>query len=105
MFSKRLTIALGTLLFITACANESTRSGPQSRDGNRPPPRGQERGGRQQAPDLSEAAETLGISEDELLQALRDAGGPPPDLAKAAEALGITEEELKDALPERRRRR
>ncbi|MFK8016556.1 MAG: hypothetical protein AB8G17_14075 [Gammaproteobacteria bacterium] len=54
---------------------------------------------------MSAAAETLGISQDELSQALRDAGGPPPDLKKAAEALGITEEELKEALPERRRRR
>lgn len=48
------------------------------------------------APDFSEAAETLGITEDELIDAL---GEPPPNFAEAAEKLGISEEELLQALP------
>lgn len=55
-------------------------------------------------PGLEEAAETLGVTVRELLQALRNSGGPPPDLEKAAATLGITVEELRSALPERRRR-
>lgn len=49
-----------------------------------------------QPPDLSEAAEKLGVSEDELAEAL---GSPPPDFEAAAEKLGVSVEELKDALP------
>ena len=74
-----------------AMPQESTeRTAGGQEDRNRPPP-----------PDFSEAAETLGITEEELHAALRASGGPPPDLAKAAESLGITEDELKAALPER----
>lgn len=47
-------------------------------------------------PDLSEAAEALGVTEEELRAAL---GGPPPDLEAAAEALGVTVEELQAVLP------
>ena len=46
-------------------------------------------------PDLSRAAATLGVSEEELRTAL---GPPPPDLAAAADALGITLEDLMAAL-------
>ena len=45
--------------------------------------------------DLSAAAETLGITEETLINALDD---PPPDLAAASEKLGITEKELINAL-------
>ncbi|MEM9178194.1 MAG: hypothetical protein AAGA89_00720 [Pseudomonadota bacterium] len=62
------------------------------------------RGDRPPAPDLSNAAEQLGISEEDLHSALRASGGPPPDLAKAAEALGISEDELKAVMPEPPRR-
>ncbi|MBT5332345.1 MAG: hypothetical protein HOL48_11265 [Porticoccaceae bacterium] len=48
------------------------------------------------APDFSEAAKTLGITEDELIDAL---GGPPPNFSDAAEKLGISEEELLEVLP------
>ncbi len=47
------------------------------------------------APDLAAAAETLGVSEQELQDAL---GGPPPDFAAAAETLGISEEEIQAAM-------
>ncbi|MDC7238791.1 MAG: hypothetical protein PQJ50_00390 [Spirochaetales bacterium] len=49
-------------------------------------------------PDLSSAAETLGITEEELISALGEPGQGPPDFSKAAETLGISEEELKEAL-------
>lgn len=49
-----------------------------------------------EAPDLTEAAATLGVTIDELEAAL---GAPPPDLEAAAEVLGITVEELQAALP------
>ncbi|MEE3115673.1 MAG: hypothetical protein VX321_06220, partial [Actinomycetota bacterium] len=47
-------------------------------------------------PDFTEAAETLGVTMDELLAAL---GPPPPDLEAAAATLGVTVEELQAALP------
>ncbi len=47
------------------------------------------------APDFAAAAEILGVTEQELMDAF---GGPPPDLEAAAETLGITLEELQDAL-------
>ncbi|MEM9561156.1 MAG: YHYH protein [Actinomycetota bacterium] len=48
------------------------------------------------APDLSEAAATLGVSEDELLAILP---GPGEDLSEAAATLGVTVEELMSLLP------
>lgn len=82
------TLALAPIVFspIVNAQDDAERS---QKRGDRPPP-----------PDFSEAATTLGISEDDLHAALRASGGPPPDLAKAAETLGITEDELKAALPE-----
>jgi len=47
-------------------------------------------------PDFTEAAEALGITQDQLLEAL---GGPPPDFAAAAEKLGVTEERLMEVVP------
>ena len=47
-------------------------------------------------PDFSEAAEALGVTEEELLALLP---GPGSDLAAAAEALGVTVEELEAVLP------
>ncbi|MEO1074049.1 MAG: hypothetical protein AAFX77_17350 [Pseudomonadota bacterium] len=85
---------------LLSAASPIAQSAPQDRDepvqrdrGNRPPP-----------PDLSEAAEKLGISEEDLHAAIRASGGPPPDLAKAAQTLGITEDELKAVMPEPPRR-
>ncbi len=49
------------------------------------------------APDLSEAAATLGVTQQELQAAL---GGPPPDFDAAAETLGVTVDELQAALPD-----
>ena len=47
------------------------------------------------APDLTAAAQALGISNEELQNAL---GGPPPDVAAAAEVLGMTEADLRAVL-------
>lgn len=49
-------------------------------------------------PDLAAAAELLGITEEELKNALGEPGQGPPDLEAAAELLGITVEELAEAL-------
>ncbi|MEC9308015.1 MAG: hypothetical protein VX966_00700 [Chloroflexota bacterium] len=45
--------------------------------------------------DMKQAAERLGITRDELREAL---GGPPPDISIGAKTLGITEEDLLAAL-------
>jgi len=50
--------------------------------------------------DLSGAAATLGVSEADLRQAMRDSGRPP-NLAAAAASLGVSEADLKAALPAR----
>ena len=47
------------------------------------------------APDFAAAAEILGVTEQELQDAL---GGPPPDFAAAAVTLGISEEALQAAM-------
>ena len=48
-------------------------------------------------PDISGAAATLGVSEEDLRDAI--GGGGPPDFAAAANALGISEDDLRAALP------
>ncbi|MEM7338275.1 MAG: YHYH protein [Actinomycetota bacterium] len=47
-------------------------------------------------PDLTAAAEALGVSVEELQAAL---GGPPPDFGAAAEILGVSVEELEAVVP------
>ena len=65
---------------------------------NRPQSVGQQRGDRPGMPDFTEAAATLGITEEALMAALGDPGQGPPDFAAAAEELGISEAELIEAL-------
>jgi hypothetical protein len=48
---------------------------------------------------LADAAESLGVSEGELVAALGEPGSGPPDLEAAAELLGISIKELRAALP------
>jgi hypothetical protein len=50
-------------------------------------------------PGFSDAADNLGVSEQDLMQAIQDAGGRQLDIAKAAEALGVTQDDLRAALP------
>jgi hypothetical protein len=45
--------------------------------------------------DMKQAAERLGVTRDELREAL---GSPPPDISMGAKRLGITEEDLMAAL-------
>ena len=52
-------------------------------------------------PGFEDAATKLDVSPDALFQAMQDAGGRNADLAKAAAALGITEDQLREALPAR----
>ncbi len=63
--------------------------------GNYPPPGRSGPPGQGQRPDLDAAASKLGISENELRNAL---GPPPPNLQKAAAELGISVNELRRAL-------
>ncbi|MCV2402674.1 YHYH protein [Marinomonas sp. C2222] len=51
-------------------------------------------------PGFEEAATKLGITADELFNALNNAGGPNANLAEVAKVLGVSEAELKAALPE-----
>ncbi len=51
-----------------------------------------------QEPDLAATAAILGITEEELKNALGDSSQGLPDLAAAAEVLGITEEALQNAM-------
>ena len=48
------------------------------------------------APDLADAAETLGVSVADLESAL---GGPPPDVEAAAKTLGLSVDAVMAALP------
>ncbi|MEZ4815805.1 MAG: YHYH protein [Bdellovibrionota bacterium] len=54
------------------------------------------RRGREGHPDLNVVAQKLGVSTEELREAL---GPPPPDLERAAEKLGIPLSKLREALP------
>jgi hypothetical protein len=63
-----------------------TQGFPNRDFGNNPPPR---------RPNLATAANKLGISEQNLRNAL---GAPPPNLGEAASRLGISEQKLRDAL-------
>jgi hypothetical protein len=53
-------------------------------------------GGNGGPPDLTEAAQTLGVSKEALMDAL---GPPPPDFEAAAKKLGVSVEKLRAALP------
>lgn len=59
-------------------------------------------GGNGMPPGMEEAARTLGVSAEDLMQALGGGGpGQAPDLSAAAETLGLSEQALRDALPRR----
>ncbi|WP_371154656.1 YHYH protein [Jannaschia sp. 2305UL9-9] len=49
-------------------------------------------------PDLAAAASILGVSEQALAGAIKDAGGPPPDLEAVATLLDLSIEDVRDAL-------
>lgn len=51
-------------------------------------------------PGFAEAAAALGVSEEDLVQAVSDAGGRNLDIEKADAALGVTADELRAVLPE-----
>lgn len=97
-----LTLAALTL---AACATETASDEFDTRGAESPRSQNHERGERQGKPNFAEAASKLGVSEDALHQAMRDAGGPPPNFDKAAAALGVSVDDLKSALPERPARR
>lgn len=85
--------------FIPRCLNgEFTATGPGAGGGGQggAPGGGAGAPGQGGGPDLSEAAESLGITVEELMAAL---GPPPPDFEAAAATLGISVEELEAVMP------
>jgi len=59
----------------------------------------QGQGERPRGPNFAEVAETLGVAEQDLIDALGEPEqGSQPDFATAAATLGITEQELMDAM-------
>ncbi|MGA9435934.1 MAG: hypothetical protein WBV62_17020, partial [Roseobacter sp.] len=74
----------------------ATRAGA---DGHNEPPRPDGGAPGQKPPDFSQAADALGVTADDLMQALGDPRSGPPDLAAAAKTLGVTEEALRAAMP------
>lgn len=52
-------------------------------------------------PGFEEAASSLGVTTEALMNAMRDAGGRNADLSKVASQLGVDESALRDALPKR----
>ncbi|UOA32793.1 hypothetical protein DSM110093_02597 [Sulfitobacter sp. DSM 110093] len=55
--------------------------------------------GGQLPPGFDEAAASLGVTAEALMQAIDDAGGREADLAEVAETLGVDDAALRDALP------
>jgi hypothetical protein len=64
------------------------------------PPEGMVHSERQPGPamDLAAAATALGVTEEELTEALGDNTGGPPDIQAMAEKLSVTEEALREVL-------
>lgn len=88
---KKSLIALGVLLVVLT-VNGCTSN---KNDSKRPGMEQQGQGG----PDLEMVAEKLGVTLDELTAALGDmAQATPEKLKEAAALLGVTEEELMDAM-------
>jgi len=59
-------------------------------------------GGKGTPPGFDTAAAKLGISAEELFEAMNDAGGRDADLSEVAAQLGVDADVLRDALPERK---
>ena len=74
----------------------ATRAGA---DGRNEPPRPGDGASGQMPPDFAKAAETLGVTPEELVRALGDPQAGRPDISAAAKTLGITEDALRAALP------
>ena len=74
----------------------ATRAGE---DGRNEPPRPNDGGPGGVPPGFDEAAATLGVTTDVLMQALGNPQGGRPDLAAAAKTLGTTEAKLRAILP------
>lgn len=74
----------------------ATRAGA---DGRNEPPRPGDGTSGQMPPGFAEAAETLGVTPEELVRALGDPQAGRSDMSAAAKALGITEDVLRATLP------
>ena len=100
-------MVLGIMVSLVASCAQAEEAVPATEqpatapDRTRPaPPEGVAPGDRPSAPvmDLAAAAAKLGVTEQQLRDALGDAGQRPLNLATAAEKLGISEGSLREAL-------
>jgi hypothetical protein len=102
---------LGVTVFVMAGCGKAEQSTPAAEqtqpassdtteNPNPAPPEGGPPGGRPSAPelDLEAAAAKLGVTEEQLRDALGDQFQGPLDLATAAEKLGVSEDSLREAL-------
>ncbi|ASJ74811.1 hypothetical protein [Granulosicoccus antarcticus] len=95
----RSILAATAVVLLTACAGAQS----QSQDSNEAVTSLKKGAARPGMPDLTEAAEKLGVTKEALQEAMSKAGGPPPDLETAAAELGVSVDALKEALPMRGR--
>ncbi len=103
-----MVMLLGTTLFAMVGCGKAEESAPtmeqpapsSEKVEKHAPPEGVAPDERPPAPmmDLATAAAKLGVTEQQLREALGDPSQGPPDLAAAAEQLGISVEELQEAL-------
>jgi len=88
--------AVGNFSTTATAGVGATRAGA---DGRNEPPRPGDGTSGQMPPGFAEAAETLGVTPEELVRALGDPQAGRPDMSAAAKALGITEDALRATLP------
>ena len=91
---------VGVVTFFMVGCGKAEESVPTT-DGTMPaPPEWAAPGERPPVPemDFATAAEKLGVTEQQLRDALGDLSQGPPDLADAAEKLGVSEDSLREAL-------
>jgi hypothetical protein len=82
-------------------SNSGTMPKPPSDNGTMPqPPQGFTPGERPATPEIdwAVAAAKLGVTEEQLKEAVGDLQSAPPDLAAAANKLGVTEDALRETL-------
>jgi hypothetical protein len=89
-------VAVDNLTTTATAGVGATRAG---QDGRAEPPRPGQGTRGDPPPGFIEAAATLGVTPEAILEAMDAAGGPNADLAQVAARLGVDEVALRDALP------
>ena len=107
LVATAIPVLVGTFGFISLNQANAANQFPQLAQAQQPPKQLPD-GERPPRPDFAAAATKLGVSEQQLKDALGVPANPPggdrnqrpprPDFAAAATKLGVTEQQLKDAL-------